>query len=159
MWCSLQACTGSVARRCGLATRRWVRTALRFILRRASNTAMLGDAGHTESPAGTGVRDGESFATENTVRIRESGIRIGLGTDSMHGVIGYEMQWLVEHGWSTQEALVTATRHGGQLIDEPDVECWTRALGRICRCCATARSRTSQWSATLMPSIVRASRS
>jgi hypothetical protein len=34
---------------------------------------------------------------------------------------------LVEHGWSTQEALVTATRHGGQLIDEPDVECWTRA--------------------------------
>jgi hypothetical protein len=78
--------------------RRWVRTALRFILRRASNTAMLGDAGHTESPAGTGVRDGESFATENTVRIRESGIRIGLGTDSMHGVIGYEMQWLVEHG-------------------------------------------------------------
>lgn len=77
------------------------------------------------------VQQVRAFATENTVRIRESGIRIGLGTDSMHGVIGYEMQWLVEHGWSTQEALVTATRHGGQLIDEPDVECWTRALGRI----------------------------
>jgi imidazolonepropionase-like amidohydrolase len=39
----------------------------------------------------------------------------------MHGLFGYEMQWLVEHGWTAYEALVAATRDGGQLIGEPDV--------------------------------------
>jgi imidazolonepropionase-like amidohydrolase len=67
------------------------------------------------------VQQARAFATGNAPRIRESGIRLALGTDSMHGLFGYEMQWLVEHGWTAYEALVAATRDGGQLIGEPDV--------------------------------------
>jgi imidazolonepropionase-like amidohydrolase len=48
-------------------------------------------------------------------------VPIAVGTDSMHGLIGYEMQWLVEHGWSPLEALVAATRSGGELIGDPTV--------------------------------------
>jgi imidazolonepropionase-like amidohydrolase len=51
--------------------------------------------------------------------VRAAGIPFALGTDSMHGLFGHEMQWLVEHGWSAQEALVAATQHGGKLIGDP----------------------------------------
>ena len=57
----------------------------------------------------------------NAAAVRESGVRIAVGTDSMHGLIGYEMQWLVEHGWTPLQALVAATRHGGELIGDPTV--------------------------------------
>jgi imidazolonepropionase-like amidohydrolase len=67
------------------------------------------------------VMEAREYVTANTPRIREAGIRIALGTDSMHGLFGYEMQWRVEHGWSEYEALVAATRHGGELIGDPTV--------------------------------------
>src|SRR5262249_14728136 len=65
------------------------------------------------------VRQAREFVTGNAARIRGAGIRIALGTDSMHGLFGYELEWLVEHGWSTHEALVAATRHGGELVGDP----------------------------------------
>jgi imidazolonepropionase-like amidohydrolase len=67
------------------------------------------------------VAEARAYATGNAARVRESGVRIAIGTDSMHGLIGYEMQWLVEHGWTPLQALVAATRHGGELIGDPTV--------------------------------------
>lgn len=65
------------------------------------------------------VAEARSYASENADRVRESGVRLAVGTDSMHGLIGYEMQWLVEHGWPPVEALLAATRRGGELIGDP----------------------------------------
>jgi imidazolonepropionase-like amidohydrolase len=67
------------------------------------------------------VREAREYATANVDRIRAAGIRIALGTDSMHGLFGYELVWLVEHGWTPLAALTAATRHGGELIGQPDV--------------------------------------
>lgn len=53
--------------------------------------------------------------------VRSEGVRIALGTDSMHGLFGYEMQWLTEHGFSTEEALLAATRNGAELACVSDV--------------------------------------
>ncbi len=60
-----------------------------------------------------------SYLEANAPRLRAAGIRLALGTDSMHGLFGYELQWLVQHGWTPQQALVAATRHGGELIGDP----------------------------------------
>lgn len=53
--------------------------------------------------------------------VRAAGIPIAVGTDSMHGLFGYEMQWLVEHGWSPEEALLAGTRGGAELAGAKDV--------------------------------------
>jgi imidazolonepropionase-like amidohydrolase len=66
------------------------------------------------------VLEAREFAAGNAARIRAAGIRFALGTDSMHGLYGYELVWLVEHGWTPLDALTAATRHGGELIGEPD---------------------------------------
>ena len=47
--------------------------------------------------------------------IRMEGARVALGTDSMHGLFGYEIQWLTERGFSVEEALLSATRNGAEL--------------------------------------------
>jgi len=67
------------------------------------------------------VKEARAYVSENAARIREAGIPLALGTDSMHGLFGYEMQWMVEHGWSAQQALAAATSGGAGLIDQPDV--------------------------------------
>ncbi|GIH21206.1 amidohydrolase family protein [Rugosimonospora africana] len=67
------------------------------------------------------VREARAYVEGNVGRVRASGIPMALGTDSMHGLFGYELQWLVEHGWSPLEALVAGTRHGGELIGDPDI--------------------------------------
>lgn len=59
------------------------------------------------------------YMESNVSAVRAAGIRFALGTDSMHGLFGHEMQWVVEHGWSAQEALTSGTRHGGELIGDP----------------------------------------
>lgn len=66
------------------------------------------------------VLEAREFAAGNAARIRAAGIRFALGTDSMHGLYGYELVWLVEHGWTPLDALTAATRRGGELIGEPD---------------------------------------
>lgn len=53
--------------------------------------------------------------------IRAQGARIALGTDSMHGLFGYEMEWLTEHGYTVEEALTAATRGGADLMGLPDL--------------------------------------
>lgn len=47
--------------------------------------------------------------------------RLALGTDSMHGMFGREIKWLVEHGWTPSQALLAGTRNGGELISDPRV--------------------------------------
>jgi imidazolonepropionase-like amidohydrolase len=47
--------------------------------------------------------------------------RLALGTDSMHGLFGREMKWLVAHGWTPSQALLAGTRNGGELISDPRV--------------------------------------
>ncbi len=49
-------------------------------------------------------------------RVRQAGIRVALGTDSMHGLFGHEIQWLVDHGVSTRDAIAAATSRGAELI-------------------------------------------
>lgn len=67
------------------------------------------------------VREAREFADGNAEQIRKAGIRCALGTDSMHGHFGYELCWMVDHGWSPADALVAATRHGGELLGQPDI--------------------------------------
>ncbi|SEF15359.1 amidohydrolase family protein [Jiangella alba] len=54
-------------------------------------------------------------------RIRAAGLPIALGTDSMHGLFGYELQWLVAHGWSAEEALLAGTVRGAELMGVTDI--------------------------------------
>jgi len=59
---------------------------------------------------------------------RELGVKVALGTDSMHGFFGYEMQWLVDNGWTPMEALVAGTRTGAELMGIDD--CGTLEAGK-----------------------------
>ncbi|MGI8721208.1 MAG: amidohydrolase family protein [Geodermatophilaceae bacterium] len=65
------------------------------------------------------VTDARAYMEGNLDAIREAGIPFAMGTDSMHGLFGEELRWLVAHGWSSQDALVAATRKGGELIGDP----------------------------------------
>jgi len=67
------------------------------------------------------VKEARAYVSGNAARIREAGIPLALGTDSMHGLFEYEMQWMVEHGWSAQQALAAATSGGAGLIGQADV--------------------------------------
>ena len=49
-------------------------------------------------------------------RIRASGLRYALGTDSMHGLFGHELAWLAGRGVDPEAALIAATRHGAEVI-------------------------------------------
>jgi imidazolonepropionase-like amidohydrolase len=76
-----------------------------------------GDAG--DPTIITKVKEARAAVSRGVHRVREAGIRIALGTDSMHGHIGFEAQWMAEHGWTTSEALLALTRGGGELIGDP----------------------------------------
>lgn len=65
------------------------------------------------------LKEVRAIAEQGAAPLRESGVRIALGTDSMHGYFGYEMQWLVAHGWTAAEAMAAATSSGGDLIGDP----------------------------------------
>lgn len=51
-------------------------------------------------------------------RIKASGLRFALGTDSMHGLFGFELEWLVKHGVSPEDAIVAATRRGAEVMSQ-----------------------------------------
>ena len=53
-------------------------------------------------------------------RIKTSGLRFALGTDSMHGLFGYELEWLVNYGVSPEEAITAATKHGAEVMGKED---------------------------------------
>ena len=65
-----------------------------------------------------GVRETEEKTFE---RVIASGLRFALGTDSMHGLFGYELEWLVNHGVSPEEAVIAATRRGAEVMGLEDV--------------------------------------
>lgn len=65
------------------------------------------------------VIEARSFVEQHTGEVRDSGVRIALGTDSMHGYFGFEMQWLVAHGWTPEDAMLAATSAAGALIGDP----------------------------------------
>ena len=48
--------------------------------------------------------------------VREAGIPVAVGTDSMHGLFAYELEWMVAHGWAPAEALRAATSGGARLL-------------------------------------------
>lgn len=52
--------------------------------------------------------------------VRQAGVPVAVGTDSMHGLIGYELRWMVDHGWSPLEAMQAVTRNGAELLGIDD---------------------------------------
>jgi imidazolonepropionase-like amidohydrolase len=69
----------------------------------------------------TKVREARTASAATAERVRRNGIRIAVGTDSMHGLFGHEVAWLVDHGWSPLEALIAATSAGAELIGRDDI--------------------------------------
>ncbi len=67
------------------------------------------------------VMEARAAVDQGVHRVRDAGIRVTLGTDSMHGYIGFEAEWLVAHGWTPEEALLALTRNGGEMIGDPTV--------------------------------------
>jgi len=62
------------------------------------------------------VRASRAADAEVFARVLGARLRFALGTDSMHGLFGYEIAWLIEHGVDAEAALVAATRHGAEVI-------------------------------------------
>jgi imidazolonepropionase-like amidohydrolase len=53
-------------------------------------------------------------------RIKDAGLRFALGTDSMHGLFGYELEWLVQRGVDPEQAIIAATSNGAHLLRSAD---------------------------------------
>lgn len=49
-------------------------------------------------------------------KILASGLQFGLGTDSMHGMISYEMEKIVDFGATNMQAIKAATSKGAELL-------------------------------------------
>jgi imidazolonepropionase-like amidohydrolase len=79
------------------------------------------EQGDAKSPTIMAKLEEDRVAARRTARlVREAGVRMAIGTDSMHGLFGYEMEWLVEQGWTPAEALTAATKSGAELVGVPD---------------------------------------
>ncbi|MDI3546889.1 MAG: hypothetical protein PWR10_541 [Halanaerobiales bacterium] len=57
---------------------------------------------------------------KNFERIIKSGANLAIGTDSMHGFIGFEMECLVDFGASNMEAILAATRNAARACRVED---------------------------------------
>jgi imidazolonepropionase-like amidohydrolase len=60
------------------------------------------------------VRWAREVVNANFPRLLRSGVRFAVGTDSMHGLMAYELETLVRFGVSTKDALLAATRRGAE---------------------------------------------
>jgi imidazolonepropionase-like amidohydrolase len=60
------------------------------------------------------LRDARAQAAERFRAIVASGVRLAVGTDSMHGLLPFEVQCLVDWGASPGDALLAATRWGAE---------------------------------------------
>jgi imidazolonepropionase-like amidohydrolase len=67
------------------------------------------------------VTQARSYVLDHAADVRDSGIRVAVGTDSMHGLFGHELTWMVEQGWSARDALLAATRNGGRLLEDETI--------------------------------------
>ena len=75
------------------------------------------------------VHAARARADQHFPRILGSGVRFAVGTDSMHGLMPYELQTLVRVGVSPVQALLAATR---QASAPPRVaaDCGTLEVGK-----------------------------
>lgn len=58
--------------------------------------------------------------TKGFPKVLRSGIPLAIGTDSMHGLMAFELEKLVEFGMSPKDALVAATRRGAEVCRVAD---------------------------------------
>jgi imidazolonepropionase-like amidohydrolase len=58
------------------------------------------------------LRQARELVTANFPRVLRSGVRLAVGTDSMHGLLPFELAKLVELGLSPRDALLAATSRG-----------------------------------------------
>ena len=73
-----------------------------------------GDAGNPDIIAK--MKRVRETITKTFERIRTSGLRFALGTDSMHGLFAHEIEWLLERGVPAEQAILAATRHGAEVL-------------------------------------------
>jgi imidazolonepropionase-like amidohydrolase len=62
------------------------------------------------------LRIARERVSERMEQILASGLRLALGTDSMHGHMAYEVQTAVRFGVSPKDALLAATAHGAEAL-------------------------------------------
>jgi imidazolonepropionase-like amidohydrolase len=67
----------------------------------------------------TKVTQARASARDTLRAVRAAGLNVAVGTDSMHGLIGFEMEWLVQHGWSELAALIAGTASGAAVLRDP----------------------------------------
>jgi imidazolonepropionase-like amidohydrolase len=60
------------------------------------------------------VREAREVVERNFPRHLSSGVRFAVGTDSMHGLMPFELEMLVRFGVSTRDALLAGTRSGAE---------------------------------------------
>ncbi len=58
------------------------------------------------------LRQARAFGAEHYPRILTSGVKLAVGTDSMHGLLAFDLRKLVEFGVSPKDALLAATSRG-----------------------------------------------
>jgi imidazolonepropionase-like amidohydrolase len=75
------------------------------------------------------MRWARRLADENFPRHLASGVRFACGTDSMHGLMAFELRTLVRFGVSTRDALLAGTRWGAEAC-RIDGEVGTIAPGK-----------------------------
>ncbi|MGH2404643.1 MAG: amidohydrolase family protein [bacterium] len=66
------------------------------------------------------LRESREKSRENFAAVLESGVNWALGTDSMHGLMWWEVAKVVEWGANTHDALLAATRRAAQAIGMGD---------------------------------------
>jgi imidazolonepropionase-like amidohydrolase len=58
------------------------------------------------------LRQAREMVAENFPRVLASGVSVAVGTDSMHGLLSFDLRKLVEFGVSSKDALLAATSRG-----------------------------------------------
>ena len=66
------------------------------------------------------VRQARAIADKNLPRIIGSGVKYSIGTDSMHGLMRFEMECLVRFGASNHDALLAATVRAAEVCQIAD---------------------------------------
>lgn len=87
-----------------------------------TNTILFHESGIERGDAGDAsimakLHEARACAENSFVRARQAGLRLAVGTDSMHGLFGHELEWLVEHGVDNEEALIIGTRRGAEVME------------------------------------------
>ena len=62
------------------------------------------------------LKQARERVTERMEQILASGLRLALGTDSMHGEMAYEVQTAIRFGVSPKDALLAATARGAEAL-------------------------------------------